>query len=91
MPSFDGRLTEDGRPVSQWLTFKYTAVQIGNFTTHPGTVDLPEGVYIKPGAYAVELRAGGNCSILVDAVHDASHGRRHADFNINGPPPALHQ
>jgi hypothetical protein len=88
MPSFKGRLFRDGKPVSPWLTFNYTATQSGNYKAHPGTFDLPEGLYVELGLYTVELQGGASCSILVEATPDSSHGRRYAEFNINGRPPA---
>ena len=83
MPSFVGRLTKDGQSASEWLTFKYNTMRSGNFVSHPGTIDLPEGVDVNLGAYTVELRNGGRCSVLVHRTHG-----RIAEFKITGRPPA---
>ena len=83
MPSFVGRLTKDGQVVSEWLTFNYATMRSGNFVSYPGTIDLPQGVSVDLGAYTVELRNGGRCSVLVHS----SNGRI-AEFKINGRPPA---
>ena len=89
MTLFRGRIEdENGKTVVDHVAGSFGhRVLPGSLTSWSGSVTLPTGVGLMPGAYRLVLNDGRSASIVVTAGSAGSSGLGIVQFKGNGPPP----